>query len=154
MIAGTAGRAGRRTGIPDVSSTTTTSDGGGASGSPTVRVLVEQFEDLLVGGIGEVRSRDHRPGPSTEFVDLQSRQRNLEAQERFSLGCLRRPRACRPRSRCSSSSTASPSTATVPPILSEVTPGVDALGRLPSRVSDASEPGVAGRAIWSAPGSR
>jgi len=81
----------RRLGGTVVSSTTQTSDAGGTSGSVTVRVPVDRYEDLLVGvgGIGEVRSREiTAQDVSTEFVDLQSRQRNLEAQERFYLGLL------------------------------------------------------------------
>lgn len=81
----------RRLGGTVVSSTTTTSDDGGTSGSVTVRVPVDRYEDLLVGvgGIGEVRSREiTAQDVSTEFVDLQSRLRNLEAQERFYLGLL------------------------------------------------------------------
>jgi len=81
----------RRLGGTVVSSTTTTSDDGGTSGSVTVRVPVDRYEDLLVGvgGIGQVRSREiTAQDVSTEFVDLQSRQRNLEAQERFYLGLL------------------------------------------------------------------
>jgi hypothetical protein len=77
-----------------VSSTTRTlEDGSGTSGSVTVRVPADEYEDLLVGvaDIGEVRRRDVTASDvSTEFVDLQARQRNLEAQERFYLDLLGR----------------------------------------------------------------
>jgi len=72
-------------------------DGDGpASGSVTLRVPVEEYESLLAGvqEVGTVRSRDIRSEDvSAEFVDLESRQRNLEAQERFYLGLLERAEA-------------------------------------------------------------
>ncbi len=84
--------AARRVGGTVVASTTrSTSADGGTSGSVSVRVPVESYEDLLVGvgRVGRVRSREvTAQDVSTEFVDLQSRQRNLEAQERFYLGLL------------------------------------------------------------------
>jgi hypothetical protein len=74
-----------------ISSTTDTTDAGDASGSVTVRVPVERYEQLLVGvaEIGEIRSRDIRAQDVTgEYTDLQSRLRHLEAQERFYLELL------------------------------------------------------------------
>lgn len=74
-----------------VSSSTTNSDDGGTSGSITVQVPVERYEDLLVGvaEIGEIRERSiSAEDVSTEYVDLQSRRRHLEAQERFYLQLL------------------------------------------------------------------
>ena len=74
-----------------VSSSTSNADDGGNSGSITVRVPVQRYEDLLVGvaEIGEIRQRSiSAEDVSTEYVDLQSRQRHLEAQERFYLGLL------------------------------------------------------------------
>lgn len=77
-----------------VASTTTNTDEHGTSGSVTVRVPVERYEDLLAAvssGIGEVRSRNiSSQDVSTEYVDLQSRLRHLQAQERFYLGLLDR----------------------------------------------------------------
>lgn len=76
------------------STTRTTDDETGASvGSVTVRVPVENYEDLLtdMGGIGDIRRREiTAQDVSEEFVDLQSRQRNLEASERFYLELLER----------------------------------------------------------------
>lgn len=84
--------AGRRYGGSVLSSSTRTDDRDGTtSGSVTLRVPSESYEDLLVGvgEIGQVRSRDvTAEDVSEEFVDLESRQRNLEAQERFYLGLL------------------------------------------------------------------
>jgi hypothetical protein len=74
-----------------ISSTTDTTDGGDASGSITVRVPVERYEQLLVGvaDIGEIRSRDIRAQDVTgEYTDLESRLRHLQAQERFYLELL------------------------------------------------------------------
>jgi hypothetical protein len=74
-----------------ISSTTDTTDTGDASGSVTVRVPVERYEQLLVGvaEIGEIRSRDIRAQDVTgEYTDLQSRLRHLEAQELFYLELL------------------------------------------------------------------
>ncbi len=72
-------------------------DGDGpSSGSVTLRVPVEEYESLLAGvqDLGTVRSRDVRSEDvSVEFVDLESRQRNLEAQERFYLELLGRAEA-------------------------------------------------------------
>jgi len=76
------------------STTRTTDDETGASlGSVTVRVPVENYEDLLtgIGGLGDIRRREiTAQDVSEEFVDLQSRQRNLEASERFYLELLGR----------------------------------------------------------------
>lgn len=84
--------AARRLGGTVAASTTRTEDeDGGSFGSLTVRVPVDDYEDLLVdvAEIGAVRQRDiTATDVSEEFVDLQSRQRNLEAQERFYLGLL------------------------------------------------------------------
>jgi hypothetical protein len=86
--------AARRLGGSVAASTTRTQDdGSGTFGSLTVRVPVENYEDLLVdvAEIGTVRQRDiTATDVSEEYVDLQSRQRNLEAQERFYLGLLDR----------------------------------------------------------------
>lgn len=74
-----------------VSSTTRTGDSGGTSGSVTVRVPVERYEDLLVGigEIGTIVSRQVTAQDVTaEFTDLESRLRHLRAQERFYLGLL------------------------------------------------------------------
>lgn len=85
--------AARRRGGSVVGSQTLTEDDadGGSTGSLTVRVPVDEYEDLLVAvaDIGEVRRRSvTAEDVSAEFVDLQARQRNLEAQERFYLGLL------------------------------------------------------------------
>lgn len=84
--------AARRLGGSVVASTTQAeTDGGGTSGSVTVRVPVDNYEDLLVGvgDIGTVRAREvSAEDVSTEFVDLEARQRHLEAQERFYLELL------------------------------------------------------------------
>jgi hypothetical protein len=79
----------RRLGGDVVGSSTQTSDDGDTIGSVTVRVPVEDFEDLLVDmtGIGTVRDRNiTSQDVSTEFTDLESRLRHLEALERFYLG--------------------------------------------------------------------
>lgn len=74
-----------------VSSSTTTADNGSTSGSVTVRVPVERYEDLLVG-IGEIGTvvsrRITAQDVTAEFTDLESRLRHLRAQERFYLGLL------------------------------------------------------------------
>ncbi len=85
--------AARRRGGSVVASETFTEDDddGGTTGSLTVRVPVDEYEDLLVAvaDCGDVRRRSiTAEDVSAEFVDLQSRQRNLEAQERFYLGLL------------------------------------------------------------------
>jgi hypothetical protein len=71
-----------------VSSTTRTGEDDRTSGSITVRVPVEAYEQLLVsvGDIGTVRARQiTAQDVTTEFVDLRSRLRHLQAQERFFL---------------------------------------------------------------------
>lgn len=63
----------------------------GVVGSVTVRVPVASYEDLLtsVGDLGTVTSRTITSQDVTgEFVDLESRLRHLQAQERFYLGLL------------------------------------------------------------------
>lgn len=85
--------AARRLGGAVVGSETFTEDDadGGTTGSLTVKVPVDGYEDLLVDAaeVGEVRRRAiTAEDVSTEFIDLQARQRNLEAQERFYLGLL------------------------------------------------------------------
>ncbi|MDP8970573.1 MAG: DUF4349 domain-containing protein [Actinomycetota bacterium] len=84
----------RRHGGTVVATTTTNDDDRGTAGSVTVRVPVERYEDLLAevsSDIGEVRSRDiTSQDVSAEYVDLQSRLRHLQAQERFYLGLLER----------------------------------------------------------------
>ena len=72
-----------------IGSSTRTTDEGDTFGSVTVRVPVEDFEDLLVdmGGIGTITHREiTSEDVSTEFTDLESRLRHLEALERFYLG--------------------------------------------------------------------
>ena len=72
-----------------VASSTRTAENGDTFGSVTVRVPVDNFEELLVGlgDIGTVRNRDvGSQDVSAEFTDLESRLRHLEAQERFYLG--------------------------------------------------------------------
>jgi hypothetical protein len=76
-----------------IASTSRSIEDGGTSGSITVRVPVEAYEDLLtsVGGIGTVRHRQiTAQDVTTEYVDLQSRLRHLEAQEAFYLGLMDR----------------------------------------------------------------
>ena len=79
----------RKLGGDVVGSSTRTSDTGETFGSVTVRVPVEDFEDLLVDlrGIGTITNRDiTSQDVSAEFTDLESRLRHLEALERFYLG--------------------------------------------------------------------
>jgi Domain of unknown function (DUF4349) len=81
--------AARRYGGDVAASSTSTSDNGDIFGSVTVRVPVENFEDLVVGlgNIGTVVNRDvSSQDVSAEYTDLQSRLRHLQAQERFYLG--------------------------------------------------------------------
>lgn len=73
------------------SSSATADDGGGTSGTVTVRVPVDRYEELLVGvgGAGEVRRRDITTQDVTaEFTDAEARLRHARAQERFYLGLL------------------------------------------------------------------
>ncbi|MEE8600344.1 DUF4349 domain-containing protein [Euzebya tangerina] len=61
------------------------------SGQVTIRIPVQSFEDLLtsLGDAGEVVDRNITSQDVTaEFTDLESRRRNLQAQERFYLGLL------------------------------------------------------------------
>ncbi|MGI9016350.1 MAG: DUF4349 domain-containing protein [Euzebya sp.] len=61
------------------------------SGQVTIRIPVRNFEDLLttLGDAGRVIDRDVTSQDVTaEFTDLESRRRNLQAQERFYLGLL------------------------------------------------------------------
>ena len=72
-------------------SNTTTSDDGLLSGSLTVRVPTDRYESLLtrVGEVGTVLRRSLASEDVTsEFIDLQARRRNLEAQQRFYLDLL------------------------------------------------------------------
>ncbi len=77
-------------------SSSTTSDPDGnplVSGQVTVRVPVRSFEDLLtsIGDAGEITDRNVTSQDVTaEYTDLESRRRNLQAQERFYLGLLDR----------------------------------------------------------------
>ena len=61
------------------------------SGSVTVRVPTDEYDALIsgIGGIGKVRGRKiSSRDVTTEYVDLRSRLRHAEAQERFYLGLL------------------------------------------------------------------
>ena len=72
-------------------SQTSVNGDGHSSGSLTVRVPVESYEQLLVdvAEIGDVRHRSVRSEDvSAEFVDLEARRRQLQAQEDFYLGLL------------------------------------------------------------------
>lgn len=72
-------------------STSASTDDGGTSGSVTVRVPVDRYEDLLtrIGGVGTLRNQDITSQDVTgEFTDLESRLRHLRAQEAFYLGLL------------------------------------------------------------------
>jgi hypothetical protein len=85
--------AARRYGGDVVGSSTSTNDDGDTFGSVTVRVPVDNFEDLVVGvgDVGEVRDRDiSSQDVSAEYTDLESRLRHLRAQERFYLQLLER----------------------------------------------------------------
>lgn len=77
------------------SSTTPVPDGDGGevltSGQVTIRVPVRAFEDLItsIGEAGEITDRNITSQDVTaEYTDLESRRRNLQAQERFYLGLL------------------------------------------------------------------
>lgn len=72
-------------------STSASTDGGGTSGSVTVRVPVERYEELLtrVGRVGSLRSQEISSRDVTaEFTDIESRLRHLRAQEAFYLELL------------------------------------------------------------------
>lgn len=74
-----------------VSMTTDQDDDGAPSGSITVRVPSQEYDALVtdVGGVGKVRGRKiSSKDVTTEYVDLRSRLRHAEAQERFYLGLL------------------------------------------------------------------
>ena len=76
-----------------VASDATTADDGSTSGTVTVRVPAQDFDDLLiaVGGVGEVERRSiTSEDVSGEFVDLEARLRHNRAQERFYLSLLDR----------------------------------------------------------------
>jgi hypothetical protein len=76
-----------------IASSSRTDDEGNTSGSVTLRVPVEDFEELMtgVGDIGTIVKRDVGSTDVTaEFTDLESRLRHLQAQERFYLGLLDR----------------------------------------------------------------
>jgi hypothetical protein len=66
-----------------------------ASGEVTIRVPADRFEDLLTstGGIGKILHRSIESSDvSGEFVDLGSRLRHLEAQERFFMDLMSKAR--------------------------------------------------------------
>lgn len=66
-----------------------------ASGEVTIRVPADRFEDLLAstGGIGKILHRSIESSDvSGEFVDLGSRLRHLEAQERFFMELMSKAR--------------------------------------------------------------
>lgn len=68
-----------------------TDDDGVTSGSVTLRVPAEDYDDLLVAvaGVGEVQRRSITSDDvSDEFVDLEARLRHNQAQERFYLGLI------------------------------------------------------------------
>ncbi|MDQ3709741.1 MAG: DUF4349 domain-containing protein [Actinomycetota bacterium] len=84
-------RASDRLGGTVVATTTDNSVDGPPAGTVTVRVPVDQYEQLLISmrDFGIVRNRRiSSEDVSTEYVDLQSRLRQQEAQERFYLGLL------------------------------------------------------------------
>jgi hypothetical protein len=81
-----------------IASSSKTDDEGNTSGSVTLRVPVDDFEELMtgVGEIGTVVKRDVGSTDVTaEFTDLESRLRHLQAQERFYLGLLDRAEGVR-----------------------------------------------------------
>ena len=81
----------RRHGGSVTASTSSTDDAGRTTGSVTVRVPVDAYEDLLVGvgRVGTLREQDISSQDVTgEVVDLQARLRHLRAQEAFYLGLL------------------------------------------------------------------
>ncbi|MBA2730020.1 MAG: DUF4349 domain-containing protein [Euzebyaceae bacterium] len=84
-------RASDRLGGTVVATTTDNSVDGPPAGTVTVRVPADQYEQLLISmrDFGIVRNRRiSSEDVSTEYVDLQSRLRQQEAQERFYLGLL------------------------------------------------------------------
>lgn len=83
--------AAERLGGSVVSSTTTNAAGQAPAGSVTIRVPVDAFERVLaeVGEFGTVRDRRvTSEDVSTEYVDLEARLRQAQAQERFYLRLL------------------------------------------------------------------
>jgi hypothetical protein len=76
-----------------LASDASTADDGSTSGTVTVRVPAEDFDDLLVavGRVGEVEQRSiTSEDVSDEYVDLEARLRHNQAQERFYLSLLDR----------------------------------------------------------------
>lgn len=74
-----------------LASEASTDDDGMTSGSVTLRVPAEDYDDLLVAvaGVGEVQRRSITSDDvSDEFVDLEARLRHNQAQERFYLGLI------------------------------------------------------------------
>lgn len=74
-----------------LASDATTADDGSTSGTLTLRVPAEDFDDLLVavGRVGEIEQRSiTSEDVSDEFVDLEARLRHNRAQERFYLSLL------------------------------------------------------------------
>ena len=74
-----------------LASEASTDDDGTTSGSVTLRVPAEDYDDLLVAvaGVGDVQRRSITSDDvSDEFVDLEARLRNNQAQERFYLRLL------------------------------------------------------------------
>jgi hypothetical protein len=74
-----------------LASDASTGDDGTTSGSVTLRVPAEDYDDLLVAvaGVGEVQRRTITSDDvSDEFVDLEARLRHNQAQERFYLGLI------------------------------------------------------------------
>jgi hypothetical protein len=83
--------AARRLGGAVVSSTSETDDEGTTTGTVTVRVPVDRYEELLVGvgEVGELRRQNITSTDVTgEYTDLESRLRHARAQEAFYLGLL------------------------------------------------------------------
>ena len=76
-----------------LASDASTADDGSTSGTVTVRVPAEDFDDLLVavGRVGDVERRSiTSEDVSDEYVDLEARLRHNRAQERFYLSLLDR----------------------------------------------------------------
>ncbi|CAN5906203.1 DUF4349 domain-containing protein [soil metagenome] len=74
-----------------IASDVTSADDGSTSGTLTVRVPAEDFDDLLVavGRVGDVERRSiTSEDVSGEFVDLEARLRHNQAQEAFYLSLL------------------------------------------------------------------
>lgn len=76
-----------------LASDASTADDGSTSGTVTLRVPAQDFDDLLVavGRVGEVEQRSiTSEDVSDEYVDLEARLRHNRAQERFYLSLLDR----------------------------------------------------------------